>query len=172
MDKILKFLKCDHSNESYVLSPTFLWYCSLCCSRWLQLLSLGMNSSSVNMCESLIKFSENVTIHDISIEKYWVVLYKMVLYSWLCGWNGLELSVYDHSNENHWADFPVILLFMLYKVVLTWVCENPLLRWFPSKRNTQFCLDRRTRAKTATLDDPDNYMKTRLTKKSLDSAIP
>ena len=84
----------------------------------------------------------------------------------------LELSVYDHSNENHWADFPVILLFMLYKVVLTWVCENPLLRWFPSKRNTQLCLDRRTRAKTATLDDLDNYMNTRLTKKSLDSAIP
>jgi len=60
--------------------------------------------------------------------------------------------------------FPVILLVMLYKVILTWVCENPLLRWFPSKSNTQFRLDRRTRAKTATLGDPDNYMKTRLIK--------
>ena len=68
--------------------------------------------------------------------------------------------------------FPVILIVMLYKVVITLVCENPLLRWFPSKRNTQFRLDCHTRAKTATLDDPDNYMKTRLTKKSLDSAIP
>ena len=28
------WMKCDHSNESYVLNSTFLWCCSLRCTRW------------------------------------------------------------------------------------------------------------------------------------------
>ena len=51
----LIFEKCDHSNESYeavfscgaIYCSTFIWFCLICCTRWLELLSgLWMKSFS------------------------------------------------------------------------------------------------------------------------------
>ena len=33
-ESVDEILKCDHSNKSY-LAVLFLWYCLLCCTRWL-----------------------------------------------------------------------------------------------------------------------------------------
>ena len=90
-----------------LLSPTFLWYCSLCYSRWLQLLSLWMKSK----CDNSWHFN-------------WVVLSStfqdgtIFLTLWLKSW-----SVYDHLNETTKQYFPVMLL----AIILLFCCTRRFL---------------------------------------------
>ena len=136
-ESVDEILKCDHSNESY----------------W-ALLSCGTVHYAVQGGSSFWVCGWNPNHVWISYKILW-----KCHYSWHFNWEVLRSTLQDGTKTTE-QYFPVVLLFMLYKVVITWVCENPLSRWVSSKRNTQFRLDRRIRGKTATLDDPDKYMKT------------
>ena len=56
-ESVDEILKCDHSNESSMLSSTFLWYCLLCRTRCVAVYNAAQGDSNFDLLVEILKWN-------------------------------------------------------------------------------------------------------------------